>query len=126
MAKKTEPKIEEYSTSLRVNLTTDEVADRANRAAHKLSERDAKEADLKAHTKHAKGVIEALDAELRLLSSEVRQKATYRLTDCERRFNYDTHTVSEVRLDTGEVLHERKMTDSERQMELPFTNPKQE
>lgn len=130
MAKAPHPmKIEPYSTNLKVALTAAEIADRADRAAQLLADRDAKEADVKAAQKHGKAMIEELDAEIRRLSSEVRNQSDYRSVDCERRYNYATSTVQDVRLDTGEVIAERGMSPNERQMELPFdreTQPKSE
>jgi hypothetical protein len=113
-------KRESYQTTLKVELTTAEVADRADRAAAKLAERDQKEAEWKAQSKHMKSVIEELEAELRTLSGEVRTRSTYSPVSCERVFNYDAGTLREQRLDTGEVLCERGLTDAEKQRELPF------
>jgi hypothetical protein len=111
-------KTEPFTRDLRVTLKAEEIAERADRAAQILADRDSKEEELKAHAKHAKSVIESLEAEMRRLSNEVRTKATYQEVRCERRFLYDTGKVIEVRLDTGEVLSERDMNDSEKQRDL--------
>lgn len=113
-------KVEKYSTSLRVVLTPDEIADRADRAAQKLAERDSKEEEMKAAAKHAKGVIEMLEAELRQLSTEVRTRSTYAPVECERRYDYRAKTYTEVRLDTDETLTERPLTETELQRDLAF------
>lgn len=84
-------KTEQYSETLRVELTLSEIADRADRAAQLIADRDAKDEEHKAAAKHSKSVIESIEAEIRRLSNEVRTKATY-----------------------------RKLTEAERQMELPF------
>lgn len=115
---KSDSKTERYTQSLRVQLTPEEVADRADRAAQKLNERDEKEADMKAATKHAKGVIEEIEAQMRQLSTEVRTRSTYRMVDCERVYDYGRGVVEERRLDTFEVLSSRAMTEAERQREL--------
>lgn len=116
----TEPKVETYQTSLKVELTPEQVADRADRAAQMIAERDAKEEEHKAAAKHSKSVIEALDAEIRRLSNEVRTRSTYASVECERRFNYATGLLTESRTDTGETVNERRMTDSEKQLEFAF------
>jgi hypothetical protein len=113
-------KTETYSANLKVQLTVEEVAERADRAAAKIAERDQKEEEQKAANKHAKSVIESIDAEIRLLSNEVRSRASWRETLCERRWDYKAGTVTEVRTDTDEEISSRRMTDSERQMELPL------
>ncbi len=115
-----EVKVEKYTASLKVKLSVEEVADRANQAAHVLEQRDQKEADLKAAQKHGKSIVEELEATLRRLSNEVRSGEHYSSVDCERIYNYTSGLYSEVRTDTGETLHERALQDHERQRELPF------
>lgn len=125
MAKKKAPtdpdvKTERYQSSLRCELNPGEVADRADRAAAMIADRDQKEADMKAAQKHAKSIIEEIDAELRRLSGEVRTRSTYRSVECERQYLYGSGTYREVRLDTGDVIYERQMTEAEMQRELRF------
>lgn len=122
-AKKTEPddvKREKFSANCKVILTTEEIAERADKAAHALKERDEKELDMKAAAKHAKSIIDDLENRVRHLSNEVRTGATYKDVACERIYNYTTGMYSEVRTDTGETLMERKLTEAEKQKELPF------
>lgn len=64
-------KIEKYKESLRVQLTREEIEDRAERAAQILQDRDSKEEEMKTAQKHAKAVIEQLEAEVRLDTNEV-------------------------------------------------------
>ena len=116
-------KVESFVRELRVQLKTEEIAERADRAAQLLAERDSKEEEQKAATKHAKSVIESMEAELRRLSNEVRTKATYGQVQCERRYDYRLGKISEVRKDTDEVIFERAMTDTERQRELDLDKP---
>lgn len=113
-------KVEHYKSSLKVELTTEEIADRADRAAQLLQDRDQKEADMKAAAKHAKSIIEEIEAELRRLSNEVRTKSTYAPVECERHYDYGAKLYKEVRVDTDEVLCERGLTESEMQRDLPF------
>lgn len=113
-----EVKIERFERNLRVKLTDKEVAERANRAAHLVAECDQKDEEREAANKHAKAQLAELEAEMRKVSTEVRDGATYRGVTCERRYIYRTGTVQEVRTDTGDTLSERAMTDMERQMGL--------
>lgn len=50
-------------------------------------------------------------------------KSEERQVHCERRMNYETGKVVDVRLDTGEVIEERDMSDAEKQRGLPFDQP---
>ncbi len=113
-------KVENFKRDLKVSLKPEEVAERADRAAKLLEDRDHEESEFKAHGTHVRGRIAQMESEMRHLSGEVRTKCTYREVECERRFVYDTAVVQEVRLDTGEVISERPMTDREKQRDLPF------
>lgn len=116
----TPPKIERYVTSLKVQLTASQLADRSDRAAQAMADRDAKEEDMKAAQKHAKSIIEELDSRIRTLLGEVRSRSTYESVDCEKRYLYADGIVQDVRLDTGEVIQSRPLTNRELQPELPF------
>jgi hypothetical protein len=116
-------KREPFERNLRVILGPEQVAERADRVAHLLHERDHKEEMAKAALAHAKSEIKEVDAQLHRLASEVRDKACYLETKCERIFDYHTGAVTETRLDTGEVISERPMTADERQIELPPQPP---
>lgn len=109
---------QKFMQTLRCVLSPAEVADRADRAAAMIDERDKKDDEMKAAQKHAKSVIESMDTDIRSLSTEVRTRSTYRGVECERQFLYSEQMLREIRLDTGEVVHERRLTDSEMQMEL--------
>ncbi len=113
-------KREKFVSTLKVMLTSDEVAERADRAAASIADRDQKEEEQKAQTKHAKSIIEQIDAEIRLLSQEVRNRSSYQQVECERQWVFSEGMYREIRLDTGEVITERKLLESEKQMELPF------
>lgn len=121
-AEKTDPDVrtEPYTTTLRISLTPEEIADRADRAAGLIEDRDRKEEEQKAATKHAKSIIEAIDAEIRKLSNEVRTRSTYGPVECERRLCYKARTLVEIRLDTGEEISSRNLTLAELQRELPY------
>lgn len=115
-------KIEPYTENLKCILTKDEVADRADRAAALLQDRDSKEEEQKARAKAAKAEIDSLEAELRRVSNEVRTKAAYQDVRCERRYIYSKGKVQEWRLDTGAMVFERELLDTEKQRELPFND----
>lgn len=117
---KSTTKIVNFKRNLKVPLKPEEVAERADRAAKLLEDRDHEESEFKAHGTHVRGRIAQMESEMRHLSGEVRTRCTYREVECEQQFLYDTGVVREVRVDTGEVLSERPMTDREKQRDLPF------
>lgn len=111
-------KTEPFQRQLRIALTDVEVAGRADRLAHLVVQVEQKEDDRKAANTAAKSQIEELSAELKRVSTEVRDKATYGTVQCERRHDYRMGKIVEVRTDTGVVLHERAMSFEEKQLEL--------
>lgn len=118
--------VESFVRELRVELSEKELAERADRAAHVLMARDGKEEARKAANTAMKSQIEELDAQLRKLSNEVRDKATYAPVECERRYDYRARTVQEVRTDTRVVLELRPLRADELQvpLDLEEANPR--
>jgi hypothetical protein len=112
-------KVEKFHARLRVVLSKEEVAEKADRMAHVIGERENLVAQAKAATAHLKAQIKEKDAEIGSLSAQIRDKAEYGEVECERRHMYRTGKIVEVRLDNDEVTFERAMTFSERQLELP-------
>jgi len=113
-------KTEAFERTLPVRLADNEIADRADRAAHLLAKRDDCEASMKAAAAHAKAQIKEIEAELRKLSTEVRDKTTYRPVACTRFFHYPARRLVEKRDDTGTEIFERQLFESELQVELPL------
>ncbi len=117
-------KIERFSQNLAVALKPAEIAERADRAAHLLADRDHLEAQFDEERKLQKNRVSSLETEMRRLSQEVREKLTYRDVECERRFDYASATVRDVRTDTGEALMERPMSEQEKQRQFDFDDKK--
>lgn len=113
-------KVERFSESLPCILTPEQLADRANRSAHLVEDRDHLDEELKAVNKTEKSKIAKVESEIRSLSNEVRTRTTYREVRCERRYNYTTGRICEVRIDTGEVISDREMNDAKKQRDLEF------
>jgi hypothetical protein len=116
-------KVEHTQKRLRCPLTDAEVLERADRAAHLVEDAEAREQEFDAAKKQAKAEIDRINAEHRALSAQVRDRAEYRVIDCEVRLDFKTNMVTTLRLDSGEVESERAMTIIERQQaqeELQF------
>jgi hypothetical protein len=113
-----EVKVERFTRCLRVVLKEGEVVERAKRSAFLLGEIQQKESERDAAKKQANALIEELGAEMHRLSLEVRDGAAYRDVPCTRHYVYRLAIVEERRSDTEELIHERPMTERERQTEL--------
>lgn len=111
-------KVEKFEQELKVVLTTAEVAERADRAAHLVATKSELENQAKEQAQHAKAEIAKVALEIGQLSNAVRTKAEYKDVQCERRYIFRTGEVLEVRTDTGEELSRRPMYESEKQLEL--------
>lgn len=111
-------KINRYTRSLPVTLVEGELVERARESARLAEEIADKKSSLKSYTSLAKGEIEDLENRKRTLESEIRHGKVLRPVECERRFLYRVGKVQDVRLDTGDVISDRAMTDEERQLEL--------
>lgn len=116
-------KIEPFSQNLAVALSTKELAERSDRAAHVMADRDQARLAFAEEKKATRTRINQMGLEIRSLLAEVREKVTYREVACERRFIYAEKIVRDVRLDTGDTLTERPMSEQESQRELFDGNP---
>lgn len=113
---------ERFQRQLLCDLSREEVEERATEAARLIDQLDQQEADMKAAQKAAKARIEESETQLRRVSGEVRDRATIRLTDCQRVFDWDKGEVREIRSDTGEVMATRPMSDEEKQKGFDFSD----
>jgi hypothetical protein len=113
-------KVQKFSDSLRVDLTKDEVADRADRAAHMVTKIRDKKEEIKTERQKQAKELSVLEAEHVRLTNEVLSRSSYKSVVCTRTFDFATKMVTEVRTDTGEILGDRPMTDDELQVDFEF------
>jgi ElaB/YqjD/DUF883 family membrane-anchored ribosome-binding protein len=104
--------------SLPVMLTDGEVLAHADRAARLQSEYNDRDEALKAHSKAAKAELETIESERNAALRKVRERREFRQVDVEVSYGFAENTVKYTRRDTGEVYHERAMTNDERQTQL--------
>lgn len=109
-----------HRRELLVGLTREQVEDRASELSMLIASYDIEDAQAKERAKHDKMKLRDMNTDLRRLGNVVRDKCEKKLVPCERRMNFTQGRVTDVRLDTGDVLEERDMTDDERQKGLPF------
>lgn len=111
---------------VRFHLTPEELADRAQRlaaACNGITELDERHADIRAGLKAERK--EAV-AEWRRLTRVVSEGAEWREVAVEERPDYSRRCVDIVRMDTGEILESRAMTDDERQTSFLTPDPRRE
>ncbi len=111
-------KIEKFTRELTVALTREELEEVAQSMSHKLAERDIREAEIKERQKRDKSLLKDMETELRRFGNVIRDRSELREIACERRLDYNTGRVTDVRLDSGAILSERDMTELERQKPL--------
>ena len=113
-------KIIKVVKELRCKLTDEELLERGQALARALEQRQKREADGKAFAANVKSDIEQYKKEGLRLTSHIAEKSEWRKVECDEVHDFEAGTVSVVRLDTGEVVSERRMWDEERQEDLPL------
>jgi predicted kinase len=105
---------------LKVTLTQDELLEAADELATALDNLNKLTDEKEAVGKGFKAREAALEAEITKQQLLVRNKYEHRNVDCENVLDYDTLETYTTRLDTGEEIMRRKMTEDEKQTDLPF------
>lgn len=113
-------KIIKVVKELRCQLTDGELLARGQELARALEQMQKREADGKAFAANVKSDIEQYKKEGLRLTSHIAEKSEWRKVECNEVHDFEAGTVSVVRLDTGEVVSERRMCDEERQDEIAF------
>lgn len=109
---------DKWHEDLRCALHPAEVAERADRCAIKMGERDKVAIELKVVSAELRTQIKALEGEISSLGRMVREKVETREVECKEVEAFGQNAVQVVRLDTGEVVRERAMTSDEQQRAL--------
>ena len=125
MAKKEENteetiKVFKHTRTLKCNLTDAELLEKAAALTRTIDEQISLENEKKAIVASFKAKIDQATAAVADLNNIVRNKCDYRAVDCEETRDAAKGTVVVVRLDTSELIVERKMTQDERQGSLGF------
>jgi len=104
--------------SLPCTLTREESHNYAKDCARLIREREKVESEKKGKNNEFKERIDAISKAASDISEKVNANQEYRDVDCHQEFNYLTMTVRTTRLDTGEVVGDRRMTAKEAQRPL--------
>jgi hypothetical protein len=110
--------IKKVKEQLAVRLDEGEILDRARKAAaiqRQIQELEAEEEQAKAQATSKKKQAEKLDQDRRRLEFSVHQGSEEREVEVAHEADMRTGIVQEIRLDTREVLRERRVTSEESQ-----------
>lgn len=117
-----EVRVVKLTRHLKVTLTTDEVAQRADEGAHCWAKIKDLEADGKSYSGRIKAQVLETTGKMETLQQEVRDHCTYRDVDCNEIYDYNDLLVKTIRLDTKAEIERRSMTRDELQLPLPKKN----
>jgi len=112
------PEREIVKEFLKCILTEGEKREIAQNLAVAVMSRDEAEGALKSAQTQIKSKIALHEAELTSFAEKLRSGFEMRNVECEIEGDYKTGTVSIIRLDTGEIVRDRVMTNDERQKKL--------
>ncbi len=111
-------KTKRHNMSLVCKLTDEEIRDRGFEAGQLDQEVQDLEAEFDEAKKLHKAEVNSNENRRRLLLREIRTKQTTRPVECEIEPDFLNLQVRTTRLDTGELVHERPMSEDEKQGRL--------
>ena len=110
----------EFTTSLKVILSPEELVSESENMAQAHAKIVSLEEEVKSIKSDFKARIDAERAHLNMAANLVRNKYEYRSVGCHCIKDFAKGSVVESRLDTQEIITDRKMRDDERQGALDF------
>ena len=116
-------KVSNSNEFLPCKLTNEELLDYGDQMARVQQDINAEEDRQKSAKEELKSRMAKLESQRSELANKVARKEEYRDVEVETTINYEAETYSKIRLDTGEVLFQREITEEERQMELTKEQP---
>lgn len=101
-------------------LTTEDRAAAAGQLAEAIQNLESLEVERKVETKNYNSRKQQFTGSIHRLSREVSNGKAVRSVDCELRLNHSNLKATLMRIDTGEVVEERPITEDEKQMDIDF------
>ncbi len=105
---------------LACKLTDQEVYQAGQDLANAVNELHVAEQQRESTVKALKAHEAELEARITIKTILVKDKSEMRMVDCENILDYNDLRCRVTRLDTGEYILDRKMTEDEKQSSLPF------
>lgn len=112
-----------FDSLQKVALTDKELLEHGGKLAELHQELATIENELETLKSQFKSKIAAVETNIGREVCLVRDRFEYRNVTCERVIDYVIELVTETRLDTGEIINKRDLTESERQMEIDRVIP---
>lgn len=103
-----------------VDLTRDELLEAGEDLASAQSHLDATHAELKAVKSEYKGRLDEIASRIGRLTSKIGSKSEVRDVACVHTSDFTNGRIIITRTDTGKILEDRPMTESEKQTEIQF------
>lgn len=110
--------VQESQEMLKCELTQEELLEFGESLANVQSDLKELESQLTGIKNEYKAKTTAKESEEERLGNLLRQKYEMRNVDCNVTYDFDEGTVTTTRLDSGELVGSRQMTDAELQREL--------
>lgn len=110
----------ERTEYLPCKLTESELKDYSKQLANSYDRRMEVEAGLATFKSQAQSQVKSIEGDIGRLSNLVSAEVEYRSVDCEMVYDFIHDEKILTRRDTGEVLRTDKLTNDEKQMELPI------
>ena len=104
--------------AIEIDLTDAEIADKGRVLAGLEKEIEAAKSLLKEECARLRSEVKVLEARRATVAGEIANGKGSVDVECEERLVFETNSLQTMRLDTGEVVAERALTASERQLSL--------
>ncbi len=101
-------------------LTRDEIHDKGSELARNLAKQAVLERDLDLEKQRVKKELKDLESRAADLTEQVSSGIEKRDVRCRAHLNYAERKATIIRLDTGEEIYERALTDEEMAQPLPL------
>lgn len=112
-------RIEKVTKNLPCKLTEAELKEFGRKLAVKCEDIAAEESRQKDQKSEMKARLDGMESERSIFALVVRRQEEQRDVEVEELFDYEAGKVIQTRLDTGEEIRVRPMTNEERQQPLP-------
>ena len=103
---------------LKCEFTPEELLDLADEMTQKMDTREKKQSEFDSIKKQYNGELSTLDEEVRVKQRLIRDKYEFRSIPCQIERDYNTRTFTLTRLDTSEIVEQRKLRASELQRRM--------
>ena len=104
-----------YKENLKTTLTDPELRAYGRELAEKLIDHEQIDAERKGYVSDLKARMDIIQARLNALSLKVSSQCEWREVDAQWTLNFGTGRKTLIRLDTGEIVKELAVTDTDRQ-----------